>query len=66
MNSGHVSEQELKKVFAQAGGSNRSEKKESQRRMDEKKKKKRTELSLEPSKIVQSSHLPTCLIVDAG
>lgn len=64
MNSGHVSEQELKKVFAQAGGSNRSEKKESQRRMDEKKKKKRTELSLEPSKIVQSSHLPTCLIVD--
>lgn len=64
MNSGHVSEQELKKVFHQAGGANRNEKKEAQKKAGERKKKKRTDLSLEPTRVLAASHLPTCLIVD--
>lgn len=58
MNSGKVSEEELKKVFQSAGGANRNSKK------DNSTKKKRTELSLEPTHVKTFSHLPTCLIVD--
>lgn len=58
LNSGKVSEEELRKVFSSAGGANRNTKKE--RNI----KKKRTELSLEPTHVKTFSHLPTCLIVD--
>lgn len=58
VNSGKVSEEELKRVFAQAGGANASGSKSGRQ------KRKRTELSLEPSHVKSFSHLPTCLIVD--
>ena len=58
VNSGKVSEEELRKVFAAAGGSNVSSKKHTPT------KKKRTELSLEPSHVEERIFLPTCLIVD--
>lgn len=58
MNSGKVSEEELRKVFGSAGGANRNAKKAGSY------KKKRTELSLEPTHVKTFSHLPTCLIVD--
>lgn len=59
VNASKVSEEEMKRAFSQAGGSNRSEKKAS-----EKSRKKKTELSLEPTRVRTFSHLPTCLIVD--
>lgn len=58
LNSSKVSQDELKRVFAQAGGANRNAKKQTMQ------KKKRTELSLEPTQVKDFKHLPTCLIVD--
>lgn len=57
VNSSKVSQDELKRVFANAGGANRNAKKQASQ-------KKRTELSLEPSSVKDFSHLPYCLIVD--
>lgn len=58
VNSGRVSDEEMKRAFANAGGSNQSAKKSAPTR------KKKTELSLEPTRMKNFSHLPVCLIVD--
>lgn len=57
VNSGKVSDEELRRAFGYAGGANRNEKKAPA-------KKKRTDLSLEPASVKNFSHLPICLLVD--
>lgn len=59
VNSGKVSEEELKRVFGQAGGANQNAKKSAA-----KAKHRKTELSMEPAQVTAARHLPTCLIVD--
>lgn len=58
VNSGKVSDEELRRAFGNAGGANRNEKKAPASH------KKRTELSLEPASVKNFSNLPICLLVD--
>lgn len=66
MNSGKVSEQEMKAVFEKAGGSNRNQKKAAEAAFKEKKQKsrKKTELSSDPVSVKNRADLPVLLIVD--
>lgn len=66
MNSGHVSEQEMKAAFASAGGNNRNQKKAAEKARSEQRKKKtvRKDLDDSPVKIRSRLDLPELLIVD--
>lgn len=66
MNSGKVSDQEMKSAFEKAGGSNRNLKKAAAKEFSSKKQKqkKRTELSNDPVSIRERFNLPLLLIVD--
>lgn len=57
--SSKVSEEEIRRIFAAAGGANRNEKKRQPIRTS-----RRTELSMEPTHVESTSSLPVCLIVD--
>ncbi|MCF0259428.1 MAG: NYN domain-containing protein [Erysipelotrichaceae bacterium] len=60
MNTGRISEEQMKEFFQKAGGQNRNAKKEKEKAARKPKK----NLSMEPQSVKPSSSLPECLIVD--
>lgn len=60
MNSGHISEEQMKEYFSKAGGQNRNQKKEKEKAARRPKK----ALSMDSEPIRPSASLPECLIVD--
>lgn len=67
VNSGRVSDEEMKRAFGAAGGRNRNEKKAREEALAKQKEKRRPQkhdLSLEPSSVTIKPALPVCLIVD--